>query len=291
MAKRRGKKPAGRWRLPKLPQWDLSWVTSRGTLVTALWVLGVGGLVTAWVLGTPRLEAYASAHQADGDVVVRLVDLPTWVEADLESMLVETAVRHIGDDPLQRADLMDAREALLATGWFVSVDQVRRVGTRVVDVTATLAEPFAVIRDRSRARDYLVDAHGRVLPRTYAPGERSGYIGLTGARYSAPTHSGMTWPGADVAAALDVLALISDKPWLDQVVRIDLSRHRKDGSIRLVTDRDCTIVWGRAPGDEAGSDVPASQKLSYLDYHYEQYGHIDRGLEELDITGDVVVGR
>ena len=291
MAKRRGKKSIRRWRLPKLLQWDLSWATSRGALVAVVWVLGAGGLVTAWVLGTPRLEAYASAHQADGDVVVRLVDLPTWVEADLESMLVETAVGHIGDDPLQRADLMDAREALLATGWFVSVDQVRRVGTRVVDVTATLAEPFAVIRDRSRVQDHLVDAHGRVLPRTYAPGERSGYIGLTGARYSAPTHSGMTWPGADVAAALDVLALISDKPWLDQVVRIDLSRHRKDGSIRLVTDRDCTIVWGRAPGDEAGSDVPASQKLSYLDYHYEQYGHIDRGLEELDITGDVVVGR
>ncbi len=291
MVKRRGKKSARRWRLPKLPQWDLSWATSRGTLVAVVWVLSAGGLVTAWVLGTPRLEAYASAHQADGDVVVRLVDLPTWVEADLESMLVETAVRHIGDDPLQRADLMDAREALLATGWFVSVDQVRRVGTRVVDVTATLAKPFAVIRDRSRVRDHLVDAQGRVLPRTYAPGEPSGYIGLTGARYGAPTHSGMTWPGADVAAALDVLALINDKPWLDQVVRIDLTRHRKDGSIRLVTDRNCTIVWGRAPGDEAGSDVPASQKLSYLDYHYEQYGHIDRGLEELDITGDVVVGR
>lgn len=291
MAKRRGKKPAGRWQLPNFPQWDLSWATSRGTVATIVWVLAVGGIVTAWVLGTPRLEAYASAHHVGGDVVVRLVDLPTWVGADLESMLVETAVRHIGDDPLQRADLMDAREALLATGWFVSVEQVRRVGTRVVDVTATLSEPFAVIRDRSRARDYLVDAQGRVLPRSYAPGERSGYIGLTGARYGAPTHSGMTWPGADVAAALDVLALISDKPWVNQVVRIDLTHHGRDDSIRLVTDRNCTITWGRAPGDEAGSDVPAVQKLSYLDYHYEQYGHIDRGLEELDITGDVVVGR
>ncbi len=256
-----------------------------------LWVLGVGGLATAWALGTPKLEAYASAHQPDSDVVVRLVDLPAWVQPELASMLVETATRHIGTDPLDRADLVNAREALLTTGWFVSVDQVRRVGTQLVDVTATLAEPCAVIRDRMRPRDHLVDARGRLLPRTYAPGERSGYIGLTGAQYAAPTHSGMTWPGADVAAGLEVLALIRDKPWLDQIVRIDLTRHRKDGSIRLVTDRDCTIIWGRAPGDEAGSDVPALQKLSYLDYHHEQYGHIDRGLEELDITGDVVVGR
>jgi hypothetical protein len=257
--------------------------------VAVIWVLGAGGLVTAWVLGTPRLESYASSHQPGGDVVVRLVDLPTWVESDLQTMLVETATRHIGNDPLQRADLVDAREALLATGWFVSVDQVRRIGPQVVDVTATLAEPFAVIRDHSR--DHLVDAQGRVLPRTYTAGESIGYISLTGARYGAPTHSGMTWPGADVTAALDVLLLISDKPWLNQIVRIDLSRHRKDGSIRFVTDRNCTINWGRAPGDEAGSDVPAVQKLSYLDYHFEQYGHIDRGLEELDITGDTVVGR
>ena len=110
MAKRRSKKSARRWQLPTLPQWDLSWATSRGTLVAVIWVLGAGGLVTAWVLGTPRLESYASDHQPRGDVVVRLVDLPMWVESDLQTMLVKTATRHIGNDPLQRADLVDARE-------------------------------------------------------------------------------------------------------------------------------------------------------------------------------------
>ena len=75
------------------------------------------------------------------------------------------------------------------------------------------------------------------------------------------------------------------------MARIDVTRHWRDGSIRLVTDRGCTILWGRAPGEEQGGNVPASQKLSYLDYHHEEYGHIDRGLQELDITGDVVVGK
>jgi hypothetical protein len=38
--------------------------------------------------------------------------------------------------------------------------------------------------------------------------------------------------------------------------------------------------------------VSAEQKLSYLDYHHQHYGHIDRGfLQEIDITGDVVIGR
>ncbi len=101
----------------------------------------------------------------------------------------------------------------------------------------------------------------------------------------------MMWPGKDDTAALELVALINRKPWQDQVAQVDVARHWKAGSIHLITDRGCTITWGRAPGDEAGGNVPAQQKLSYLDYHHDQYGHIDRGLEELDITGDVVVGR
>ena len=63
-------------------------------------------------------------------------------------------------------------------------------------------------------------------------------------------------------------------------------------TLRLLTDRGCAIIWGRAPGDESAGEVPAERKVSYLDYHHEQYGHIDRGFSrELDIRGDVVIGR
>jgi len=97
--------------------------------------------------------------------------------------------------------------------------------------------------------------------------------------------------GTDITAALELVALIVDQPWRTQVARIDVTLHRKDGSLRIITDRGCTITWGRAPGEESGGDVPARQKLGYLDYHYQHTGHIDRGLVELDVTGDVVVGR
>ena len=255
------------------------------------WAVAAGGFVTAWVLGVPRLEAYAAKHRSAADVQVRLLDLAPWVGQELETSLVETAARHIGPDPFRRTDLVDAREALLDTGWFVSVDQVRRVGPQRVEVTAVAAEPFAVIHDPAGRRHHLVDAEGRLLPRTFESAEQAGYIAITGVQYDRPARLGMMWPGNDVTAALDLAALIIRKPWRNQVTRIDVARHWKDGSIRLKTDRGCTIIWGRAPGDEAGGDVPALQKLSYLDYHHDQYGHIDRGLDELDITGDVVVGR
>jgi len=291
MAKRRRKKAGRRWSLPELPQWNVPWPSARRAVTTTGWVLAAGGLVTAWVFGVPRLEAYAAVHQSASGVQVRLLDLAPWVGSQLETSLVETAARHIGPDPFRRADLVDAREALLSTGWFVTVDQVRRVGPQLVEVTAVAAEPFAVIRDPAGRHHHLVDAQGRLLPRIFRTAEEAGYIAITGVQYDRPARPGMMWPGDDITAALELAALIIRKPWRSQVARIDVARHWKDGSMILVTDRGCTITWGRAPGDEAGGDVPALQKLSYLDYHHDQYGHIDRGLDELDITGDVVVGR
>ncbi len=293
MAKRRKSKRKSRklWTLPKLPQWNVSWPSARRASSTAVWVVAAGGLVAAWVAGVPRLEAYAVDHQRAGPIEVRLGELPEWVGPELETMLAETVARSIGPDQFQQADLVNAREALLATGWFARVDQLRRVGDRTVEVTATLAEPFAVIRDVAGRQDHLVDTQGRLMPRVFAAGEQTAYIAITGTTYDRPQRTGMMWAGTDITAALELLALIADQPGRTQVAGIDVARHRKDGSIRLISDRGCTIIWGRAPGEEAVGDVPARQKLGYLDYHYQHTGHIDRGLVELDITGDVVVGR
>lgn len=293
MAKRRKSKrnSGSRWTLPKLPQWNASWPSALRVSKAAVWVVAAGGFVVAWVLGVPRLEAYAVDHQRPGPAEVRLGEVPQWVEPELETMLARTAARSIGPDPLQRGDLVTAREALLSTGWFTSVDQVRRVGHRTVEVNATFAEPFAVIRDIAGRRDHLVDTQGRLMPRAFAAGGQKGYVAITGTTYDRPARAGMMWAGTDITAALELLALIVHQPWRSQVDRIDVTRHRQDGSLLLITDRGCTITWGRAPGEEAGGDVPARQKLGYLDYHYQHTGHIDRGLVELDITGDVVVGR
>jgi len=293
MAKRRKsrRKSRKRWTLPELPQWNVSWPSARRASIAAVWIAGTGGLVAAWVLGVPRLEAYAVDHQRTGSVEVRLGKIPPWVEPQLEAMLAETAARSIGTDPIERTDLVNAREALLSTGWFASVDQVRRAGDRAVEVNATFAEPFAVIRDIAGRQDHLVDTQGRLMPRVFTAGEQEGYVTITGTMYDRPDRLGMMWAGTDITAALELLALIVDQPWRTQVARIDVTLHRKDGSLRIITDRGCTITWGRAPGEESGGDVPARQKLGYLDYHYQHTGHIDRGLVELDVTGDVVVGR
>ena len=240
----------------------------------------------------PRLEAYTSVRQSAGEVQIRFVDPPVWVEGDLESALLAVAGKWIAADPLQRDGLVAARDALLATGWFDGVQQVRRVDPRLVEIDAVFVRPFAVIRDDAGGREYLVDPRGRLLPKSFPAGGASGFTRIVGVRFAPPQQRGQVWPGADVTAALKILHLIHDRPWRTQVAEIDVAALSRSATIRLRTARDCVILWGRPPGEESGSEVPALRKLSYLDYHYEQYGHIDRGfLRELDITGDVVVGR
>lgn len=297
MAGRRKSRKTGRWpgrlRMPALPSVSLpDWNATRTGLVVGAWVVAAGAVAAAWVLGVPRLEAYASAHQATDEVQVRFLASPTWVEGDFESKLQEIAASVIDTDPLGRESLVTAREKLLATGWFDEIMQVRRVDPSTVEVDARFAQPFAIIRDRTTRKDHLVDPRGRLLPKHFPEGAAVGFTVIRGARFGHPGRPGRAWPGADVTAALQVLHMMHDRPWRSQVTEVDVTDYLQTSSIRLLTDRGCVIVWGRSPGDESGSEVPAARKIRYLDYHSEQYGHIDRGfLTELDITGDVVIGR
>ena len=293
MAKRKRQKRKSLLKLPKFDfDFDFDWITARRALVVATWVLVGGVFVAAWVLGVPRLEAYASAQQWHGEVEVRFVDPPPWLGDDLKTSLIQTAEEHIDPDPQNRHGLVIGRETLQATGWFNEITQVRRVNSGLVEIDARFAQPFAVIRDSSGEADHLVDPRGRLLPSAFPVGQAKHFTAIVGAAFDRPFRPGEHWPGPDVTAALKVLHLIQERPWRRQVAEIDVGAYMREASIRLVTDRGCVVLWGRSPGDEYGGEVSADQKLSYLNYHDEHYGHIDRGfLREIDITGDVVIGR
>ena len=62
--------------------------------------------------------------------------------------------------------------------------------------------------------------------------------------------------------------------------------------MRLRTDTGCEIVWGRAPGTETASEVPAVQKLAVLQYAFDHAGRIDAGAAHaIDLRGDFTVAR
>src|SRR5687767_9419679 len=108
MAKRREKRSnrtsrAGRknW----LPRFSLpsSWfkAPSRPAIGRALnvaaWLVFVGALVTAWVMGVPKLQAltFKQRRVDPHDVVVRFTNQPVWVRGDLTDTLLRTAQANV----------------------------------------------------------------------------------------------------------------------------------------------------------------------------------------------------
>ena len=241
----------------------------------AAWLLGTIAIVLGWAAGVPTLRASVTASSTPDRVAVEFASLPAWVNGDLLAMLDVTTRRPLDGRVFDRGELMSAHRALLDTGWFVEVDQVRRVRPDLVTVQATFVTPAAVIRDADG--DHLVDPRGRLLPRTFPPGGAKHLLAITGARFDRPLRPGGHWKGADVSAALRLLRLVEQRPWRGQVTSIDADAYLSTETLVIVTDLGARIIWGSAPGEESGLEVPAERKLEYLDAAFEEFRRIDTG--------------
>jgi hypothetical protein len=259
----------------------------RGARVSA-WLAAIGVAMAAWIVGVPRLQAYASATRRATTMQVRFIDAPPWVRGDLLNVLTRTALQNITGDPLRRSDLVAAQQALLNTGWFDAIEQVRRTREDVVEVRGRFVRPFAVVRDADG--DHLVDSTGKLLPKTYAHGENQHLIAISGAYFKRPQRPGQVWEGADVGAGLALIRRFAFQPWKNQIRRIDVSASLKGGAITLLTDKPCTVIWGGAPGSESPLELLADGKMQRLNFLYANHGRIDGGhAGEVDITSERAV--
>jgi hypothetical protein len=259
----------------------------------------VGGVITAWAMGVPRLQAFASQRAKVNQVEVKFVNSPPWFNGELQENLTMTAELQLqSGDPLRRDELVAVKEALLNTCWFDSITQVRRAKLDLVEVEAKFVRPYAVIRD---ARGYhLVDDQGKLLPKFWKlseqptrrdaeSGQKRPIIAITGPRFDRPA-VGETWEGTDVVAGLQLLQILDRQPWRHQIKEVDVSGYLDDGPIRLITDIGSVIVWGGAPGEEPALEILADEKLRRLKYLFDKYRRVDCGqLGEWDITGEKTV--
>lgn len=301
-AKSRASKPRQPWRIPRFRIALRTLATPFGMAAAKLnaqslhrmgmgmaWTAAVVAIIGTWMLGVPRLQAFASQERYSGSVNVRFVDPPRWFNGSLAQHLLQTAEMNLDGDPMRRDDLVACREALLATGWFESIAQVRRVAPDQVEIEAQFARPYAVVRDDDG--DHLVDVVGRLLPLKYDLGARTNFIAITGAHFKRPQQCGEVWEGADIIAALRLLNVIDQQPWRNQVTHVDVTNHVNGEPIRLRTDKDSAIIWGNAPGEEAALEVLADGKLKRLNFLFKTYGRVDAGETggELDITNEKAV--
>lgn len=258
--------------------------------ICAGWLCAAG--IAAWAFGwwVPGLRHSAAAAIRDGRLEVVFSDVPRWMTAADIAPLQETVLREAGRGAYDQVGCAQARAALLDSGWFTSVSQVRRTGSGDIVIDAEFAVPFALVADG--AGEHLIDVNGRLLPRSYLSGTAPAFPRIVGASVPRPARPGQVWMGADVAAGMGLAQLVESQRWRGQVVGIDVSQFKERHVMDLLTDTGCRIVWGRAPGEEAAVEVPAAQKLKYLAYLHESCGRVDAGCtRQLDLSVDYVGSR
>jgi len=217
---------------------------------------------------------------------------PSWAGDTLLQHLAEAA---LGADTtngacVDRGALCAIRETLDETGWFASVDQVRRSSTGALIVQATFLAPTAIVEDRYG--EAIVDAQGRLLPEGCRLSSDAHVIRIVNPRRHRPVRARRAWESEDVHAALLLLNHIRDEDWINQIHSIDLSDGVRNGHLVLVTDRQSRIVWGSSPGTETPLEAIAERKLVRLDHLFRNSGRVDQHhTGEIDLTDASVVVR
>lgn len=244
--------------------------------IAAAWLLVIGGAVVGWMLGVPKLKA-AIAEEAAAlppqPIEVVFLDAPAWVAGELRDELAWAVRDQLGSDPFDRADLVEARSALLQVGCFEEVVQVQRTADNRIEVRAVYLDPYAVVHDKGEK--WLIDPLGRLLPPWFQLNDRVEFIAITGTRYDPPARPGLQWEGGDVTAALKILRLLDHQPWRSQIVEIDVTGYTDGQPLRLITDQGSRIIWGSAPGEERGLELSAQEKFGFLTGLYQRQQRID----------------
>jgi len=270
---------------------------SGGARASTIAAIAVGALLSALLFwGVPKLRERLDARvmAVGGTATVGYVAAPAWFDGKRRAEVSERVAMAVGDGSvLDPNRLAKARAALLTTGWFHSIEQVRLADDGGFLVEATFVRPFAVVRHGEF--DYLVDDEARLLPMQWTAGHRPAtphYVAIVGT--SAPNRGdyGSVWPGADVAAGIELARLLQPKPWFAEVAAIDLSQYQSERTLSLITRHNGRLIWGRAPTDRSVAEVTPDAKLRTLDYLYATERRIDSGGgRTIDLRGDLVTVR
>ncbi len=273
----------------------------------AVTALLLGGLAALAVFGTPALQARVSRSLAAAPVRVEF-DWPrmapggpesagaTWLSPDIQSGLISAVIDALraDPDPLSVRALQGVGAALVETGWFERLDEVRREAGGVVRVRGTWRVPGAVVRHGGL--DHLVSRAGEVLAPTYLPGQSAQRVVL-GASTPPPSRNGRVLCGApwgggpgkesDVQAGVALLNLVATRPWRDQVSGVDAAAYAKHRRLELVTTSGTRVVWGGSLSEQVFGEPSVETKLWRVAELNRRFGRIDGGRQRVDISGAI----
>jgi hypothetical protein len=92
-----------------------------------------------------------------------------------------------------------------------------------------------------------------------------------------------------VKAGLDLLRLISTKPWRDQVAAVDVGEYLSKHRLVLVSKWNGRTVWGGAPDEVVPGEVPSDTKLRRIDVLVKEFGQVDAKRRIVEVAGPILL--
>jgi hypothetical protein len=275
----------------------------RPWLIPAVAVMSLCLLVAAVVCLRDLVERRFALPEASPRVV--LANQPAWMSQALAEQIIGT-VRPVGlHSVFDRQLLVETAAAMAVNPWIKEVRQVRRAYVHgpgdTLEVDCVYRTPTALVQWDDNY--WLVDGDGCKLPAQYphrdldrAMVDAQGKLALRVIQgvTRPPVRTGKLWPGDDLAAGLELVKLLADQPFAEEIPIVDVSNFggRRDSmaaQIVLVTRYGTQIRWGRPPSArDYFVEVPTSQKLQSLTDIFNEMHRVDGGQPWIDLRFDGV---
>lgn len=271
---------------------------------------GVINVCAASLIGTLAVTGFLASdkyvhtieHTDTPPAVAIAGGAPAWMNGQIQDQILSTVRTEIASQPTDRQTLEERAKTLATSPWVKKVNFVRRTYGNgpgdTVEVSADFRTPVAMVRWENEY--WYVDAEGVRLPEHFnntqirqmlAAGGRPTFRIIEGVAHF-PGDTGKPWQGKDLRAGLELLALLSDKPYADQITRIDVGNYdgrvnANESQINLITRYDTQVRWGQAPSSRAFFvEQRVDRKLDVLQQACRQTGRVDMNLPWIDLRFD-----
>jgi hypothetical protein len=280
----------------------------RRILIGAAWLC----MICLGVAGFRYLYHDVAMRLAFDDQPPRVVisDRPVWMSDFLAAQIEAIARPKTPYSAFNHQLLVDTAAKLQSdpriSPWIKQIRQLRRAYDQRPGDTLVLDCDFRTPTALVQYGDgfWLVDGEGVRLPDKYTAEQiphivcgRDAKVSIRviqGVQEPPPLQGGMNWAGNDLRAGLDMVKLLFDKPYAQEILTVDVSNfagrvNPSKSQIVLVTRRQTQVRWGRpVNARDYFIEVPTAQKLDYMQRIFAEYVHIDAVHQWVDLRFDQV---
>lgn len=263
----------------------------------------VGGVAALGRISKNYIDAKVDKQTAPPAVVFK--DRPAWMSDVLFMQITSTIAPTTARSTFDHQLLVETVEKLRSNPWIAAVREVRRGFSKTAGDTLEIDADFRTPAALVRWGEYysLVDNKGVKLPEQYPRDMATRIVHGSDGRvnirviegvFNPPPEPGKPWRGEDIQAGLQMVKLLFDEPFAQDVLKVNVENvnrriSAKDPQIVLKTRYGTEVRWGRPiSATDFFMEVSPDQKIASLRQIYAQYGRIDAKQPWLDLRFDKI---